>query len=51
MTLGDKCFSLDMGEGDQFEYGLAIIRAGQLQVPKHRGTGPLEMAWGAPPGL
>lgn len=51
MTLGNKCFSLDMGEGDQFEYGLAIIRTGQLQVPKHRGTGPLEMAWGAPPGL
>lgn len=41
-----------MGEGeDQSGYGFAIVRTGLLQLPEHRGTELLEMAWGAPPGL
>lgn len=36
---------------DQSGYGFAIARTRLLQLPEHRGTEPLEMAWGAPPDL
>lgn len=52
VTLGNKRFSLDMGEGvDRPGYGFAVVRTGLLHLPEHRGAEPLERAWGAPPGL